>query len=166
MGNPTIKDIRALSARPTKASKKKRNRQAYDRRQKAKREMEVKEKEERKWLSSKTMPEQFAREVKWAKFQMTKFMERTNRDFNLGRIHHHTQRRGQKVVAMLESEFGRSPTWLTIRQGYGRRAGLNQTQLRHLCKLLVVPYYRQMTTDEMRAVLILLAWKDKHDPEE
>ena len=117
-------------------------------------------------FSNAGFKQQFAKEVAEAKIVFTDFMMRTGRIIDLDRINYHMARRNQKVLNVIEEEFPlKGRTWLNLKPGRGHRPGLSQDQLRHLCVVLQIKYWREMKTDEMRAVLFLLVWMDKVDPD-
>lgn len=110
--------------------------------------------------------DQFDKEVAAAKIVFTDFMQRTGRMVDIDRLNYHASRRGQHVLKTIESEYPlKGRTWLNLVPGRGHRPGLSQSQLRHICVILQVKYWREMSTDEMRAVLFLLVWMNKVDPE-
>lgn len=117
-------------------------------------------------FSNAGFKQQFTKEVAEAKIVFTDFMTRTGRIIDLDRANYHMARRNQKVLKVIEEEFPlKGRTWLNLKPGRGHRPGLSQSQLRHLCVVLQIKYWREMKTDEMRAVLFLLVWIDKVDPE-
>ncbi len=113
-----------------------------------------------------SLKEQFDREVANAKVVFTDFIQRTGRIVNVDRLYYHMSRKGQKVLNIIEAEYPmKGRTWLNLTPGRGHHPALSQGQLRHLCVVLQIKYWREMSTDEMRAVLFLLVWMDKIDPE-
>lgn len=154
---------------PAKQTKRQKNKKHEDKRTKAKQAQRQKEEE---WKSLKRFAdykppeEEFLYEVKWAKNRIVLFMRRTGRTIELGRLVYHMKRRGQTVMETLREECPehRASSWRALKPGYGRRAGMNQEQLRRVASKLQVPYYREMKTDEIRAMLILLAWKNGFVP--
>ncbi len=124
------------------------------------------EKESLQRFANARTKDQFDREVADAKIVFTDFMQRTGRMLSIDRLYYHMSRRGQHVLKTIESEYPlKGRTWLNLVPGRGHRPGLSQKELRHLCVVLQIKYWREMSTDEMRAVLFLLVWMDKVDPD-
>lgn len=158
------KDLRNFGE-PKKTRRQKDKR--YEAKRRARLRAKAKEKEDweslKKFADYQTPEEQFNSEVRWAKNRLALFIKRTNRFVDIGHLHYHMKRREQTVMRTLREEFPvhRASGWMVLKSGYGRRAGMNQDQLRRLCSRLQVPFWREMKTDEMRAVLILLVWKER-----
>lgn len=166
MSNPRIKDLKyteRLPGREPASLKRAQNKRAWQR-QKAKNEMEKKKQELKKWGKWRTFEEQWSDAVEWSEETLEIFMRRTGRIVNLRQKHYHISRRGEVILDIVKEEYGGMRTWLTLTPGGGHRPLLNQEHLRNICKKLGIPYYREMSTDEMRAVLTLLANMDGIDP--
>jgi len=162
------KDLRYIdkASSPDRKTKKRRENQKRRRIEKVKKEMIQKEKELQRWSNFVPFEEQFRLEIGWAKAQIEVFMRNTGRVMDITQLHYFIQRRGQKTLDVVAEVTGGRTGWLLLKEGRGHRAGLNKKQLRDICVKLSIKYWDEMSTNQMRAVLILLAWKDQIDPVE
>jgi len=94
------------------------------------------------------------------------FMQRTGIVIDLEQQLHWMKRRRHRVLHVIGEMYpmvGRS--WLSLMHREGHRPGLNRSELRAICVKLRIPRWNDMTTDEMRATLVILTWLQKIDPE-
>jgi hypothetical protein len=130
------------------------------------REAAEKKKTAERFGNYRTSTETFHFEIGRAKNVVANFMQRTGILLELDGIHGRIERREQKVLLVVEELYpmnGRS--WLNLTENWGHRPALNKVKLRKICSKLSVPRWNDMTAQEMRAVLFLLAWMDGIDPE-
>lgn len=162
------KDLRNVgkvykSPKTKKQVENKRRRQRDVRVNKANREMADRDKAEKRWSNFVPFDQQLATEVSWAKGILEGFMRESGKIVEINRIHYFYSRHDRSVKRAVEECTNKPWGWLILKQGKGRRPGLNKTELRKICVLLQVKYWDMMSTNEMRAVLILLAVKDGID---
>lgn len=174
MGNDIVpKDLRYIDkversnkqTRIAKKNRKYRNKLKIRKELEERIEYEARRGEELSW--GQNFKAQFNSEVNLAREKYVIFTQRTGRTIDFEALHGRIQRRGQKVLEVIEQmypELGR--TWLNLKPGRGRRPGINREKMRKLLGKLGVPYWNDMRSDEMRAVLFILVWFDKIDTEE
>ncbi len=163
MSEYTPKDIRGIGVNPetTKRNRRIREKRVRD----AERDLRAEE-ESLKRFSTGGFKNQFYREVAQAKLRFAEFVDRTDRNIDLETNVYRMSLKKQNVLEVIEEEYPlKGRTWLNLTPGRGHRPALSQSQLRHLCSVLQIRYWREMKTDEMRAVLLLFVWKSKIDPE-
>lgn len=130
------------------------------------RELTEKKKSAERFSTYRKPTEQFYFELNYCKNVVARFMQRTGFRLELDGIHGRIKRRGQKVLLVIEEMYpmnGRS--WTNLQENRGHRPMLNQAKLRKVCSKLGIPHWPNMSVQEMRSILFILAWMDGVDPE-
>lgn len=92
-----------------------------------------------------------------AKEKVYEFTRRTGRVINITQIHALNKRLGRRTLDYIP---GKSFVTISSKERPGGRVGINRTRGYKALSALSVPYYREMTVPEVRAVLTLLVAKD------
>jgi hypothetical protein len=152
-----------------KQSKRSREAKKYQKkkyRKQVERERERKHERER-YIAENTVSskEQWEWQVNLAKIILIEFTKRTGRVVDIKDRATRLTRKGQDVLGTLDELFSVGRGWINLQTRYHHHPILNRSKLRDACVKLQIPYWREMTVDEMRATLLLVAWLQKVDPE-